>query len=53
MNKLLYLLLSIVTIVLFFIDLNPPVEKDISYEEVIEGTVEEISNSATAKPSLQ
>lgn len=46
MNKLLYALLTLVTAVLFLIDLNPPLEVTGVYEEVIEGTVKEITESS-------
>lgn len=49
MNKILYALLGIVTLVLFLIDFNPPTELTTSYEEVIEGTVEEITETSTVE----
>ncbi|MEK9159368.1 MAG: YibE/F family protein [Patescibacteria group bacterium] len=47
MNKILYALLTLATIALFLIDLNPPTENVSDYEEVIEGTVQEITETSS------
>lgn len=47
MNKLLYAILSLITLILFFVDLNPPTEANMSYEEIMEGTVESSTNEGS------
>lgn len=45
MKKILPALLLLVSVLLFFVDLNPPLEDVSEYEEVIEGTVIEVTES--------
>lgn len=49
MNKLLYSLLTIVTLVLFVVDINPTTDISSNYEEIIEGTVKEITATSTVE----
>lgn len=47
MKKILPVLLLLVTVALFLLDINPPTESGSEYEEVIEGTVIEVTESSS------